>query len=150
MSIVKRCSTCKQTKEIKNFWKNTRYLDGYMGVCKSCRNSAKRKQREDPEYRNKENRKRRETRGTTRWVNIKAKYGLTEEDYNLIITDQKDKCLICEEELKEPHIDHCHTTGRVRGVLCSRCNTGLGKFKDSVQMLEKAKQYLRGQEYGTS
>lgn len=76
-----------------------------------------------------------------KYDNIRRVYGLSREDYdNLISTG----CRICGAVLRKPHIDHDHLTGRVRGVLCNKCNTGLGHFNDSVEMLELAIQYLKG------
>jgi hypothetical protein len=77
------------------------------------------------------------------------KYGLTPEDYNLLLERQEGKCKIC--GAQDSHrtgtkynlfVDHCHTTGKVRGLLCHHCNAGLGHFKDSVEFLEHAKEYL--------
>jgi hypothetical protein len=78
------------------------------------------------------------------------KYGITPEDYSLLLERQEGKCKICKSS--ESHrttatnqnlfVDHCHTTGKVRGLLCHHCNVGLGHFKDSTELLEQAKEYL--------
>lgn len=81
---------------------------------------------------------------------LKNTYGITYEEYLKLLADQKEKCAICGGEgfKIDPRqkiklvIDHCHTTGRVRGMLCHNCNRGLGLFKDSVYNLQKAIDYL--------
>lgn len=75
-------------------------------------------------------------------------YGLTPETFAAMMDRQEHKCAICGHSDKSqkktfPMIDHCHTTGVVRGVLCSNCNMGLGKFKDNIQLLEAAITYLK-------
>lgn len=71
------------------------------------------------------------------------KYGLSPEAFQLMVLMQKNACGICEEVFsKTPHVDHCHKTGEVRGLLCGRCNKGMGLFRDSPDVLERAKQYL--------
>lgn len=57
-------------------------------------------------------------------------------------TAQNGRCLICGEGSRRLEIDHCHTTGRVRGLLCIYCNTGLGRFKDNPALLARAIAYL--------
>lgn len=73
-------------------------------------------------------------------------YGITMFEYNTIIEKQGFKCAICgihENDLKNIlFIDHCHVTGKVRGLLCQNCNTGLGMFKDNKEFLAKAIAYL--------
>lgn len=77
---------------------------------------------------------------------IKARYGLLVEEYEDILEFQDGACAIC--HTKDPgyhgrlHIDHCHKTGDIRGLLCSRCNTGLGMFMDDPQKLLAAITYL--------
>lgn len=73
------------------------------------------------------------------------KYGMSPEAFNLMLLQQKNACGICKEGFsKAPHVDHCHVTGEVRGLLCRRCNMALGGFKDSPGILENAKAYLLG------
>jgi hypothetical protein len=75
------------------------------------------------------------------------RYGLSEEQYNNMLLLQKNKCAICEVILtvgRGTHVDHCHATGKVRGILCYYCNTMLGQAKDSTQTLQKAILYLKG------
>lgn len=78
----------------------------------------------------------------------KKRYGITIEDYELILKSQLHKCKICgtTETGRKGSIhfavDHCHETGQIRGLLCHHCNTGLGKFKDNVELLKKAITYL--------
>lgn len=78
-------------------------------------------------------------------------YGMTEEEYNFRIISQDNKCILCDKEFNHdtwcgdsPVVDHCHTHGHVRGVLCNECNRGLGYFRDSPKALLKAAEYLTG------
>lgn len=77
----------------------------------------------------------------------RRKYGLTPEAFNRMLSDQENKCLVCKlefgaERLKTPHVDHCHETGVIRGLLCCHCNQGLGHFRDNSELLAAAIQYL--------
>lgn len=83
------------------------------------------------------------------------KYGITIDDYNFLREQQGFCCAICnrhEEQVeqgmavKTSHslcIDHCHTTGKIRGLLCTNCNTLIGKSKDNIAVLESAIKYLK-------
>ena len=81
---------------------------------------------------------------------IQRTYGITAEDYYNMLADQDGKCSICEsEEVNNSRIssgklfiDHCHDTGKVRGLLCSKCNHAIGLLNDDVDLLQKAIVYL--------
>lgn len=79
---------------------------------------------------------------------IKRRYGIEKETYLEMIEEQNNICPICEEILpsdtKHVHVDHCHATEKIRGILCSKCNTTLGRFNDSIRVLENAIAYLKG------
>lgn len=81
---------------------------------------------------------------TRRDTILKNRYGIMEFDYDLIAEQQGNVCAICGKPptSKRLDLDHCHTTSKIRGLLCNNCNRGLGHFKDSLELLEKAKQYL--------
>lgn len=71
------------------------------------------------------------------------RYGLTVRDFALIERAQRYTCGICPEPLgPSPHVDHCHSTGKVRGLLCGPCNTGIGHLKDDIGRLRAAIEYL--------
>ena len=72
-------------------------------------------------------------------------YGITIEQYNSMFKRQKGLCAICRDDTKL-FIDHCHSKGHVRGLLCSSCNFGLGKFRDNRELLKRASLYLRASE----
>ena len=78
---------------------------------------------------------------------LAAKYGMTPEQRLDMIEQQQNQCAICKTQFghdqKAIHIDHSHSTGKVRGILCAHCNTGLGKFKDSPAILAAAIEYLQ-------
>lgn len=75
---------------------------------------------------------------------VKFKYGLNEEDYQKLYRNQFGLCAICEVRFEDtPHVDHDHHTGKVRGLLYKQCNLGLGRFQDSIDLLEAAHRYLR-------
>jgi hypothetical protein len=72
-------------------------------------------------------------------------HGLTPARLKYIRTSQGNRCAICDDELgtgKQVHVDHCHRTNRVRGILCAKCNTGLGKLGDDIEGLRRALAYL--------
>lgn len=97
-------------------------------------------------YNNKER-----SRECARRTNRKKWYGLEHEDYLQLLKDQNYVCAICglEETVKNPSghvkplsVDHCHTTNKIRGLLCTSCNVALGYLKDDVTLLAKAIVYL--------
>ena len=82
---------------------------------------------------------------------LKKKYGISYEGLVILWERQGKSCAICHKPLSlsasgkssKPHVDHCHVSKVVRGLLCLTCNTGLGMFGDSVNLLDAAKQYLQ-------
>jgi hypothetical protein len=77
----------------------------------------------------------------------KIKYNLTQEEYDLKLKEQNYSCGICDihkdDYPKEFCVDHCHITGKVRGLLCNNCNSGIGFFKEYEHVMKKAIQYLK-------
>jgi hypothetical protein len=75
------------------------------------------------------------------------KYGITPEQYAEMWVGQGGLCACCEQpepvEGRKLSVDHCHKTGKVRGLLCTSCNVSIGRFQDSIERLERAIQYLR-------
>lgn len=142
--MQKRCGKCKETKPLDSFYNLKTSSDGKGYRCKPCDKEAKRKWLKDkPEhYRNYQRRN-----------NLKTKYGITMEDYYDILEKQGGVCGICGAEsncydtthhiVDNFAVDHCHTTGKVRGLLCNQCNRGLGMLGDTSEALEKAYKYLK-------
>lgn len=86
-------------------------------------------------------------REITRRYQLKYKYGIDEEYYQLLLKSQNFTCAICHTDTetgkwKRFCVDHCHLTGKVRGLLCNECNRGMGLLKDSEEILLKAAEYL--------
>ena len=83
---------------------------------------------------------------------FKRNYGISLDQYNQMLMTQEFRCKICQKnqqfETKRFNVDHDHKTGKVRSLLCTQCNTGLGSFKDSLHLLEIAVQYLKEHENG--
>jgi len=79
-----------------------------------------------------------------KWARFKKIYNLQKEEFFALLVKQDNKCAICLIELnnKNQHIDHCHATNKVRGILCSRCNQGLGLFSENKEKLQNAIKYL--------
>jgi len=81
--------------------------------------------------------------GKIRQYFLKAKYRLTPEEVAAMIEERKGCCEICGTYQGDKlHVDHNHATGKVRGMLCRRCNNGLGMFGDDEELLNKARSYL--------
>ncbi|MFI6465032.1 endonuclease VII domain-containing protein [Streptomyces sp. NPDC050538] len=115
----KFCRTCEEIKPHSEWHRNASASDGLSTRCKPCRAV---RGRED---------------------HLKRQYGITEAERDELIASQAGVCCIC---LSAPaaHVDHCHKTGRVRGVLCFSCNAALGQFKDRPDAIRRAATYVEG------
>lgn len=138
--MSKVCSGCRETKELTEFWRRSDRKNGYVSRCKECRNKAQKEAyREEPK------------RADNRKQKLRINFGLSVEEYDSLSKKQGDVCAICKEpekalsRLGHPKylaVDHCHTTGKIRGLLCHNCNIGIGNLKDSVSLLKEAIDYL--------
>jgi len=105
--------------------------DGYQRTCRDCD-----KARLQQDWR--------DNSGKRRNSRYKHTYGIDIDTYNDMLATQGGKCKICSEKTdRRLAVDHCHTTGDVRGLLCQPCNLGLGQFKDNTDTLLKAIEYLK-------
>lgn len=131
----KVCPKCGIEKPITAFASRKDRPNG-LGIrskCKECSNKI------SQAYRDK-------NPGYTRERNLKTLYGITHNDYLNMLEAQKGRCAICGTDTPGGkgtfHVDHCHLTGKVRGLLCGNCNRGIGYLKDSVSNLASAIFYL--------
>jgi hypothetical protein len=127
--VVKRCPGCGAWKATDAFPRNRRTKDGYAVYCKPCHNARGRETR-DRLY------------GGSRHYHLTRRYGIGAKDVERLIAEQGDVCAICKRPDPE-HVDHDHADGAVRGVLCFNCNGGLGQFRDDVEFLSAAIEYLQ-------
>ena len=92
------------------------------------------------------NEKRRGNRKEEGRKTVLKQYGLTLDDYDEMLEEQGNSCAICDVHISalptNLHVDHCHTTGKVRGLLCNKCNAGLGMYNDNPELLYTAIKYL--------
>lgn len=128
----KVCARCGKDYPITYYYKKKSSLDGYERQCKACKN----RQVAAAPSRKSKNRK---------FVWIKWRYGITEQEWLALLDKQGGHCACCT-QTKDLVVDHCHTTGKVRGLLCPRCNHGLGHFLDNKQTLQNAITYLESNE----
>ena len=126
---MKTCAKCKQNLPLDKFVVDKTRKDGFHSYCRIC------KGKQDKEWIKNNQEKFRES-------HRKNAYGITSNEYNTMLTEQEHKCIICQQQMVTPHVDHDHNTGKVRGLLCMQCNTALGKFKDDVDTLQRAIDYL--------
>ena len=110
----KSCGTCKIVKPADEFHKNAGRRGGLDERCKSCRNTDI----------------------------VEKRHGLKKGELQTLKEKYNFKCAICE-QTDELAVDHCHETGRVRGMLCNNCNNGIGRFKDNTDYLHNAITYLK-------
>lgn len=84
-----------------------------------------------------------------KYRNILRNYGLSKEDFLNLLELQNNKCALCEKPFnglgkRDVHVDHCHETNKVRGILCMPCNVALGMLGDNEEGLTKALNYIKG------
>lgn len=89
--------------------------------------------------------------GTARDKYLRRKYGISAADYDKMLAAQGGGCALCGKKPEDQkryskylHVDHCHKTGRVRGLLCDRHNLLLGQWGDEIDLLQRAVEYLEG------
>ena len=139
------CTKCKAEKPVAEFWPDRRRASGLMARCKACKTADAREYRAAcPDYHKEAYAKSREA---TRERHLVRKYGVTLADYDAMLKAQGGKCAICwapeSAQFKGVfHVDHCHTTGAVRGLLCRGCNHMLGSVGDDPEVLRRAIAYL--------
>jgi hypothetical protein len=142
------CTKCGEIKDESSFRVRTNLKRGYQSWCKECENISNRKK-----YIPKPPKPKKEIDGDKVKLEskirlLKYRYNLSYDDYLKFYEEQGGKCKICGESkelgtCKGLVIDHCHTTNKVRGLLCGNCNSGLGKFMDNVELLNNAVLYIK-------
>ena len=130
----KKCKGCKIIKPRLAFIGRQKRNTPYH-LCRECRANLSNK------YRKKYPKKFKEAK---RKYILKKQFGITIEDYNLMLKKQNGVCGICDKKpiKKRLAVDHCHNTGKIRGLLCDSCNRGIGQLGDTIEMLKKAVIYL--------
>jgi hypothetical protein len=108
------CSLCRESKPDIHFSKHSKSPTGKQHYCKPCAKDAK----------------------------LRSRYGLTSTQVSEMLMSQHAKCACCEDPLDKFVVDHDHSTGDVRGLLCNACNVLLGQAYDCTERLRKAIGYL--------
>jgi hypothetical protein len=143
---MKNCTLCKIEKPLSEFWPDRRRKSGLMASCKVCRKKSLRAYvASRPDYHRAVYDR---TRSKTRERHLIRKYGITLADYEVMLKTQHGKCAICKapesDQFKQVfHVDHCHASGRIRGLLCRGCNHMLGVVADNTEILQQAISYLK-------
>lgn len=147
------CKVCNENKAITEF-EHQKNRPNPRKICKSCRYERKLKTTtKDQIERRNATRRKNAAAGKYKLANkkwyLKNLYGLEYEDFINMLQSQGHKCKICTCDLNsidksKVHVDHSHSTGKVRGILCSACNTAIGLFKENMNSLMNALAYLAG------
>lgn len=142
------CSSCQTPKPVEDFFANPRVKRGHYSECKTCNSDRTKRWRQAHPDRMKERRKKwvsqnRELQAAlTRKSALNRRYGMSPEDYDALVKAQGGACAICGCSDKRLVIDHCHQTGRVRVLLCDKCNRGLGCINDDPVLIARAAEVL--------
>ena len=133
MDQIKICNVCREEKSVTEFSKDSSKKDYLNITCKEC------SRKKCSAYRAANPLKLRDK-------NLRRYYGISLEDYLEMLEAQNGRCKICGTEAPGGkgtfHVDHCHDSNKVRGILCHQCNVGLGHFNDNISLLSAAILYL--------
>ena len=130
---MKRCPKCDTVKSAGDFYRKA--AGGLSAYCKECtKEGVAQWQKEHPE----------QFRLNQRRSVLKRRYGLTEDDITRMLSEQKGRCPICRTPITADNlnVDHDHSDGRVRGLLCDRCNRTIGLLKDDAAVVRSAIRYV--------
>jgi len=136
---MKTCVVCKIEKHITEYGVHKGYADNRRTMCNCC----KRQKGREWHYANKQEYCYEKDKDSK----LRSAYGISYKDYQSMLAMQDGRCAICGTndtgKRKAFHVDHCHDTGEVRGLLCGNCNSGIGNLRDEVALLERAIEYLK-------
>ena len=137
--MVKTCTKCKESKPLTEFYRHKHSSDGRAWSCKKCH------QHYFLRFRKKTKKK----RAKQDWErHLKSNYGITGEMYKEMLTNQGGVCAICKSDntgrrgAKRFSVDHCHNTGKVRGLLCHKCNRDISGFERLRNYADTVWEYL--------
>ena len=147
-SGTKHCPRCKQTKPLGEFGQSKYTIAGYAVYCKPCMVARHDEwRRANLDYCRRASKKWRDTNPRlAKDHTLRSRYGVPLGTYEKLIVKQEGKCAIC--QTTNPggkgdfHIDHCHNTSHIRGLLCHGCNVSIGHFQHDVSILKAAINYL--------
>lgn len=154
---MKNCRYCKKDLSCELFAKNKSTKDGLSYYCKKCCVKKTTESRNREKTINLITGKTNYTRKHTEYpvnskeyiknLTLKKKYNITLKMYNQMLIDQNNKCKICNRHAndlpKNLDVDHDHITGKVRGLLCGKCNMGIGYFQDNIEIINNALLYIK-------
>jgi hypothetical protein len=144
--MTRTCSKCKEIKDIESFPKDKKTATGYGYVCRVCRREYSRQQHQrkmqNPELREKERARDRARNVHRRHKRVCKEVGCSNATLKEFLAVAGKVCQICGTNRKIC-VDHDHKTGNLRGVLCNRCNFGIGYFRDDPGLTDQASVYLR-------
>lgn len=145
---VKRCTRCDVERELGDFTRDSGRPDGLAQWCRECWKSY----RQQAQIRKKSNEYMRKwaagNRQKMQGYRLRHRYGLEPEEYAQLLEIQGGVCAICHRDPNDSKetlaVDHCHQAQVIRGLLCDRCNRGIGLLGDDPANLEAAAEYIRG------
>ncbi len=132
---MKTCTKCQQSKPLSAFGNKKSKKDGKNSWCRVCGVADTRRWNREHAPQRKRNQA---------FDHITRRYGMTKDEFSSLLLRSSGKCDSCGDELRDSiNVDHDHSTGQVRGLLCFPCNAGLGMFSDDIRRMELAVVYLR-------
>ena len=155
---TKVCAKCKTRKPASRFSQDKARTDGLYSYCKECKAAMTRsyneKNREDVRGRQRARNKTPQGRRATRSNNLKAKFGISVQEFDQRFRAQDRCCAICKRRRKTKEksfaLDHNHSTGSLRGILCHSCNRALGLADENTRLLRAAIKYLERHSQGNT
>lgn len=161
---MKQCKVCGERKPFDAFYRAAGMKDGHRNECKLCfkqlakarydsatavqrmkewrERNPERHKAYQAEYRRRPDRKR-----AMRDLYYRRTFGISADEFDAMLEAQGGVCAICRQRPEREaslHVDHCHRTGRIRGILCVNCNQGIGKLGEDPELFRRAAEYLSG------
>lgn len=141
---LRKCTRCKEVLDRSMFYVQKKGLDGRTSTCKKCNTKDRNKLYNDPI-------KGQRMKKTGAEWKMKRQYGVSVAEYDAMLVRQGHACACCRKPIfrfnsgagkKAAHVDHCHESGLVRGLLCGHCNVSIGMAGDNIWVLEQMIGYL--------
>jgi hypothetical protein len=143
---MRRCQKCKDLKLLNEFFVRNKERKLKSTYCKTCFQQINNEYKKNNPITKKEISKREYQKNKRNYLNsnYKRKYGISHDEYDEIVKKQEGVCYICNLKPKTKlFIDHCHSTGKIRDLLCGNCNRLIGESKENIQVLLNAIKYLQ-------